>query len=479
MEVATWDGPNIHRTSSRLGLRSEACGRFEKGLAPEQALEAQAVATELMVELCGATVGRRHDRRRAVAAEPWPHATIRLREARVAALLGIDIPRARQEQPDRARLRRAGATPDGLDVTVPALPAQRRHARGRPRRGGRALRRSTSCPATLPKRRGAAGRLSAAAAAAPPRASTRSSAAARYEIVGWSFTEPGVADRLRLPPDDPRRAVRRAREPDERGPVGPAHDAARLAARRRRATTSRAATRDLRLFEQGAVYLAARRRAAAARAPRARRRAARPPRARRRGAPAARPRPRTSSPPRACSRPCSTRCASTWSVARRRPSRSCTRAAARRSLAGDARSSAGSASCTRWSRAPGTSTGRSPRSSSTSTPWSRTPSRSRTSRTSPPSRRSARTSPSSWADDVAGAGRGRRGPRAPAASCSPTREVFDVYRGAQVGDGRKSLALRARRSARRPDADRRGRRAACARRSSRRCGESVGGELRG
>src|SRR5207249_1713472 len=55
MEVATWNGPNINRTSTKLGLRSEASGRFEKGLSPEQALEAQAVASALLVELCGAT----------------------------------------------------------------------------------------------------------------------------------------------------------------------------------------------------------------------------------------------------------------------------------------------------------------------------------------------------------------------------------------------------------------------------------------
>src|SRR4051794_11442378 len=56
MEVATWNGPNIHRTSNKLQLRSEASGRYEKGLAPEQALEAQAVATRLMLELTGAQV---------------------------------------------------------------------------------------------------------------------------------------------------------------------------------------------------------------------------------------------------------------------------------------------------------------------------------------------------------------------------------------------------------------------------------------
>jgi len=49
-------GPNIHRASWALGLRSEASGRFEKGLQPEQCIHAQAVATQLMVELCGATV---------------------------------------------------------------------------------------------------------------------------------------------------------------------------------------------------------------------------------------------------------------------------------------------------------------------------------------------------------------------------------------------------------------------------------------
>src|SRR3712207_4324162 len=36
MEAATWVGPNILRTSNRLGLRTEASARFEKQLAPEQ-----------------------------------------------------------------------------------------------------------------------------------------------------------------------------------------------------------------------------------------------------------------------------------------------------------------------------------------------------------------------------------------------------------------------------------------------------------
>jgi len=51
LEVATWSGPNIHRSSLGLGLRSEASSRFEKGLQPEQCLHAQAVEKRLMVEL--------------------------------------------------------------------------------------------------------------------------------------------------------------------------------------------------------------------------------------------------------------------------------------------------------------------------------------------------------------------------------------------------------------------------------------------
>ena len=41
LEVATWNGANILRTSRKLGLRSEASTRFEKQLHPELAMRAQ------------------------------------------------------------------------------------------------------------------------------------------------------------------------------------------------------------------------------------------------------------------------------------------------------------------------------------------------------------------------------------------------------------------------------------------------------
>ncbi len=54
MEAATWNGPNILRTSTKLGLRTEASARFERQLHPELAVAAQRLAARLMVELCGA-----------------------------------------------------------------------------------------------------------------------------------------------------------------------------------------------------------------------------------------------------------------------------------------------------------------------------------------------------------------------------------------------------------------------------------------
>src|SRR5207237_805463 len=90
MEVANWNGANIHHTSLKLGLRSEASTRFEKQLQPEQALEAQAVATQLMLQL-----GRARLRRGTIdigGPGPTPP-TIRLRDARTASVLGHDVPR--------------------------------------------------------------------------------------------------------------------------------------------------------------------------------------------------------------------------------------------------------------------------------------------------------------------------------------------------------------------------------------------------
>ncbi len=88
MEAATWVGPNIMRTSKALGLRTEASARFEKQLHPEQAIAAQRLAARLMVELCGARmVPGTVD----VYPEPAPPRVVGLRRERIERLLGADI----------------------------------------------------------------------------------------------------------------------------------------------------------------------------------------------------------------------------------------------------------------------------------------------------------------------------------------------------------------------------------------------------
>jgi len=58
LELANWNGPNIRRTSTALGLRTEASGRFEKGLPPYLTAVAAERAAALMEEFAGGVVAR-------------------------------------------------------------------------------------------------------------------------------------------------------------------------------------------------------------------------------------------------------------------------------------------------------------------------------------------------------------------------------------------------------------------------------------
>ena len=70
LEVATWNGVNILRTSRRLGLRSEASNRFEKQLHPELAIRGAAGRLAADGRPVRGAARARHDRRggRAAAA---------------------------------------------------------------------------------------------------------------------------------------------------------------------------------------------------------------------------------------------------------------------------------------------------------------------------------------------------------------------------------------------------------------------------
>jgi phenylalanyl-tRNA synthetase beta chain len=204
LEVANWNGTNILRTSRLLGVRSEASSRFEKQLHPELCMRAQRIASRLMVELCGAKlVPGTID---VSAAVPLPH-RIRLRGARVEGLLGMAIDQADQA----AYLERLGfavaAEGDDLEVEVPP---DRHYDVTREvdliEEVARIHGLDEHLPSTLPDSAGQVGGLTR-----EQRLRRRAEDAMRDlgfdEVVGGSFTDPGEVGRLRIPADD-RRADR-------------------------------------------------------------------------------------------------------------------------------------------------------------------------------------------------------------------------------------------------------------------------------
>jgi phenylalanyl-tRNA synthetase beta chain len=194
LEVATWDGPAIHHASWTLGLQSEASLRFEKQLQPEQAMEAQAVATRLMVEVCGArllpgTID--------VGGDGPPPETIRLRDARVEGLLGESIPRRRSVEILESLEFQTAEVPDGLDVRPPSFRRSDVTREADVIEEVARLDGLEKLPATLPSRHGAAGRLTDRQRLRR-RAADALTAQGLHEVVGWSFMGPDLLEKLRV-----------------------------------------------------------------------------------------------------------------------------------------------------------------------------------------------------------------------------------------------------------------------------------------
>ena len=193
-ELATWNGPNIHRTSFKLGLRSEASSRYEKQLQPEQTMWGQAVATKLFIEVCGATV-----RPGTIdIGGPGPELqTIRLREARVNGLLGTVITRERQRQLLETIGFKTADAADGLDVTVPDFRRADVTREADLIEEVSRLDGLEKLPSTLPASGHATGALTSRQRQRR-RAVDALAAQGLDEIVGWSFTGPDLNERLRL-----------------------------------------------------------------------------------------------------------------------------------------------------------------------------------------------------------------------------------------------------------------------------------------
>lgn len=111
IEAAVWDPKAIRRTSRRLGLVSEASQRFERRVDPEGAARAAARASQLLIELAGARpVGTATVQRDTAPA--WARRDrVTLDTGRVRALLDLDLDRAAQAR----LLERSGCNVDALD----------------------------------------------------------------------------------------------------------------------------------------------------------------------------------------------------------------------------------------------------------------------------------------------------------------------------------------------------------------------------
>jgi phenylalanyl-tRNA synthetase beta chain len=92
LEAANFDPVTIFRSSERHRLRSEASGRWEKGVDPELAGNAAAFASELLGELAGASLRAASD----VYGEPPLPLQVKFDPAHTDALIGVATPASSQ-----------------------------------------------------------------------------------------------------------------------------------------------------------------------------------------------------------------------------------------------------------------------------------------------------------------------------------------------------------------------------------------------
>ncbi|MDN5348105.1 MAG: phenylalanyl-tRNA synthetase beta chain [Clostridia bacterium] len=207
IESAHFDGSSIRRTSRRLGLRSEASLRFERGVDIEGAALAADRAAQLMAQLSGGKVARG---RLDCYACPRAKTVITLRPERLNELLGTDLtPGTIREYLERLHLKVEGERV--LQVTVPSYRGDLTQEIDLVEEVAR-LYGYDAIPVTLP------GSNTADEKETPRRRweeAGREAAVAcgLSEVITYSFINPKVFDWLRLPPDHPWRRVVKLQNP--------------------------------------------------------------------------------------------------------------------------------------------------------------------------------------------------------------------------------------------------------------------------
>jgi phenylalanyl-tRNA synthetase beta chain len=116
LEAANFEPYTIFRTSERLRLRTEGSNRWEKGVDPYLAEQAAKLATELIVQLTGAKWTGDTDVHASLPERP----VVRFRPGKTDSVVGIETPPDQQHE----LLRQLGFDVDGEAVTVPTWRAR-------------------------------------------------------------------------------------------------------------------------------------------------------------------------------------------------------------------------------------------------------------------------------------------------------------------------------------------------------------------
>jgi phenylalanyl-tRNA synthetase beta chain len=205
MECANFDGPNVQSSSTRLELRTEGSTRWEKGLDPHLVPRALALASQLMVELTGARLVPGTVDLHGQLPEP---AVVPLRRERLELLIGVPY---EQAQIDRALTRLGYESADG-GWRVPTWRANDTFREVDLIEEVARIEGVWKVPTVMPPHADAIGKRD-------PDVRLRNRVievllgAGLSEAVTVAFTDETLADRLRLPPGHPRRDAVRVANP--------------------------------------------------------------------------------------------------------------------------------------------------------------------------------------------------------------------------------------------------------------------------
>jgi len=251
LESASFDPVSIRKTAKRLGMRTEASHRFERGVDPHLAPLAADRAAKLIAELAGGVVLKGAID---VAAELPSPKRITLRVSRVNGMLGTDLSPAEIKRILRSLDFQVELEKDASSLSV-IVPTFRRDIEGEADLIEEVARIHgyDEIQPTLPKGAGVQGGLSEPL----PRVETVRTLLADlglHESITYSFISPKSFDRLRIPREHPwRKAIALANPLSEEQSVMRTSlvpslvEAVALNARRQ--------VTDVRLFEVGKVYI--------------------------------------------------------------------------------------------------------------------------------------------------------------------------------------------------------------------------------